>query len=208
MSLDPTALNAVHDAIRRDLVRFVQVFAGTHPVSADRAVALARHWDLVSTALEHYTDTQDRLLWPAAREVVPTASQAPLDFIAEKQPLLVDRIAVAAAAFASGAAAGGPVQRQALAESLERLAMLADQHFAYEEGSVQPLLADLPDDASVAVTAALNSIAEPATLVPWLLDGALADRVARVLATLGEAEQQAYATLWKPAYREAASLLW
>lgn len=209
MSLDLTAMNAVHDAIRRDLVRFVQVFAGTDPVSPRRSVALGRHWEFVARVLGHYTATQDQLLWPAARTAVPASEQAPLDFIDEKQPVLVDRIAVVAAAFAGGAAAGGPAERHVLAESVERLAMLADQRFGYEESTVGPVLIKYLSDAEwEPFEAALVSVTDPEQLLPWVLDAAPADVIATLLGGLSVDDQEGYAAVWKPTYRDEINELW
>ena len=209
MPLDPTAMTAAHDAIRRDLVRFVRVLGGTDPVPPTRAAALRQHWEYVTSAFGHYTRTQDALLWPQARTSVPADEQTPLAFVAEKQSQLGDHLSVASAAFAGGGAAGTAPARQILAENVERVAMLADKRFAYEQTSVLPLLVEhLPAERWDAFSAELAAFGTPDVHVPWLLDSAPADRIARVLGTLSPVDQDRYASDWKPAYREQVSALW
>jgi len=209
MPLDSTAMTAAHDAIRRDLIRFVRVLGGTDPVPPGRAVALRRHWEFVASALGHYTGTQDAYLWPPARTHVPAPEQAPLAFAVDKHPLVGDYLAVAGAAFAGGGAGSAGPERQILAENVQRLAMLADKRFAYEETVVLPLLVEhLPQESWDAYNAELTSFGPLELSLPWLLDSAPADRISRVLGLLSPDDYDRYTSDWKPAYREQVSLLW
>ncbi len=209
MPLDPTAMTAAHDAIRRDLVRFVRVIGGTDPVPPARAAALRAHWEFVEDALGHYTRAQDTLLWPQAWSAVPEADHAPLAYVADKHPLLGDHAIVASAAFAGGGAGAAGPERRILSENLERLAVLADKRFAYEQTVVLPLLDQhLPQERWDEFGAELAAFGSPDVHLPWLLDSAPADRIARVLGWLSADDQQRYANDWKPAYREQVSVRW
>jgi hypothetical protein len=212
MAHDFTVMLAVHDAVRRDLVRFASLVAGTTPVGVDRAAALTRQWRLVVERVTEHERLEDEVLWPAARDAVPPAEQEPLDRMAAQHRQLTDVLAVGSALFASGALVDGGVARRALGDAIERAAVLADAQFGYEERVVLPLLGRwLPAAGWAAFVASVRAPAGPLLdpeVLPWLLEGSRPDRVSHVLGLLGEAERTVYEQEWKPAHRVRLAEAW
>jgi hypothetical protein len=215
MAHDFAPMLAVHDAVRRDLIRFVTLLGGTSPVSPERATALSRQWDLVVGRVTEHERPEDDVLWPAARLAVPMSEQAPLDRMAEQHRQLTGMLNAASARFESGAAAvggEGGAARTSLADAIERAAVLADKQFAYEERTVFALLDTwLPEAHWAAFVATLHAPSGPLVdpvLLPWLLEGSRPDRVSTLLGLLGDDDRQAYEQDWKPAHRLRAAEVW
>lgn len=212
MGHDFTVMLAVHDAVRRDLIRFATLLGGNAPISVDRAAALSRQWDLIVGRVVDHERIEADLLWPAARIAVPVAEHAPLDRMAAHHDLLTSVLDVASALFATGAVVGGGVARTALADSIERAAVLADAQFAYEERQVLPLLDQwLPAHGWAGFVAAQHAPAGPLldpVVLPWLLEGSRPERVTQLLGLLGDEHRDAYEQDWKPAHRLRAAEVW
>jgi Hemerythrin HHE cation binding domain len=212
MGHDFALVLAVHDAVRRDLVRFVTLLGGNAPIGVERAAALGRQWDLLVGRVVEHERIEDDVLWPAARVAVPLAEQEPLDRMAAYHNRLTSALEVASAVFATGAVVGGGAPRHALADSVERAAVLADAQFGYEERKVLVLLdAWLPaadwDAFIAAARAPAGPLLDPVAL-PWLLDGSRPERTALLLGLLGVEHRDAYESQWKPAHRSRLAEAW
>jgi hypothetical protein len=212
MGHDFSLMLAVHDAVRRDLVRFVTLLGGNAPVGVERAAALSGQWDLlVGRVLEHER-IEDELLWPAARAAVPASEQEPLDRMARHHDQLTSVLEVASALFAAGAVVQGGAARQALADAIERAAVLADAQFGYEERKVLVLLdARLPAADWAAFVASAHDPAGPLldpVALPWLLDGSRPERASLLLGLVGDEARDAYESQWKPAHRSRLAEAW
>lgn len=207
---------AVHDAIRRDLVRIVGVLGGSRPVDAVRTAALAERWDyLAGVILRHHAD-EDARLWPAARRVLDEDGRRMLDRLEEQHAVVEVAVAETTARLADlaagGPAAPTPAQREAAADAAERVLRLLDAHFAAEEDRVLPMLAGRLDDGGWAgydsiVRAAAGS-GGTAAVLPWLLDDAPPGRVGAVLDPLPDHVRASYAAEWKQAYRQRVAAAW
>jgi hypothetical protein len=212
MGHDFTPMQAVHDAVRRDLIRFATLLGGTAPVSAERAVALGRQWEQVVGRVVEHERLEDGIVWAAARRSVPAPEQQPLDRMTELHDQLTSLLAVGSELFASGAASGGGVARRQLADTVERAAVLADKQFAYEEGTVLVLLDRyLPEADWAAFVATLHAPTGPfvdPVHLPWLLEGSRPDRVNALLGLLGADARDAYEQEWKPAHRLRTAEVW
>jgi hypothetical protein len=211
MSHDFTPTLAVHDAVRRDLIRFATLLGGNAPIRSDRAVLLAGIWHQVTARVVEQERLEDSLLWPAARRATPAGEHDPYDRMAEQHGALVDLLSAGAGQFAAGAASD-PAGRRQLAETAERAAVLADRQFAYEERTVLPLLDRyLPEPDWAAFVGALHApsgpLVDPVHL-PWLLEGSRPDRVSALLRLVGADARDAYEREWKPAHRLRAAEVW
>lgn len=212
MPLDFTPMIAVHDAVRRDLVRFAGLLGGNATLPAGRIAALREHWTLVMGALAAHEQLEDDLLWPAARALPEEDAPGLAEAVrrAEAQHGAIDQVrgttAAELAEFAGGAA------RDRLATHVEQLARLTDLHFAAEEQHVLPLLDRyLPVEHWDRFVRAGEATASPGgrdLMLPWLLQDASPRRVATILAPLGDYERTALDTSWTPAYQDRIAALW
>jgi hypothetical protein len=212
MAHDFSLMLAVHDAVRRDLIRFVTLLGGTAPVGVEQAAALSSQWELIVGRVVEHERIEDEVLWPAARAAVPAVEHGPLDRTAGQHEQLTRVLQVVSARFATGAVVGGGSARADLADSIEAAAVMADAQFAFEERNVLPLLDRwLPPQAWAGFVAAQNDptgpLRDPVAL-PWLLEGSRPERVSVLLGLLGEEHRVAYEQDWKPAHRRRAGEVW
>jgi hypothetical protein len=202
----------VHDAVRRDLGRLVSLSGGTAPVRHERADALRSHWTQLMAVLVAHERAEDEVLWPALRGAVPPSEAEPIELAVGQHDALFAAMDAVAQALAADGAFTEPPTRELLAAAAERAAVLADHHFGLEERRLLPLVTVwLDPQAWAAFVAAWRRDPGPggdAAVLPFVLDGAHAGRAAALVATLDEDEQQAYATSWRPAYRERVASLW
>ena len=212
MSHDFGAMFAVHDAVRRDLARTVSLTGGTSPVRPERADALRARWDLLHGVVAAHERTEDQVLWPRLRVVVPTDEVAALDLAEDQHDSLFAALADTTRYLAVAEALTDRGLREQLATAAERAAVLADHHFGLEERRLLPLVAAWmnPDDWASFVTAWASDPGPGGTeqVLPFLLDGAHPDRAASVLGSLDGQQRAAYADHWRPAYREGTAVLW
>ena len=208
---DFTPMLAVHDAVRRDLIRFVTILGGNAPVTPERWTALARQWELVVGRVIEHERLEDDLLWPAARRAVPLEEQGPLEVMVGQHERLTEVLAAGTAGFSAGGAASGS-QRSALADLIEQAAVRADKQFAHEERTVFPLLdRHLPVEDWAVFVASLHAPSGPLVdpvLLPWLLEGSRPERVRTLLALLGDDHRAADEADWKPAHRVRTAEVW
>ena len=212
MAHDFSLMLAVHDAVRRDLIRFVTLLGGTAPVGVEQAAALSSQWDLIVGRVMEHERAEDAVLWPAVRAAVPEDEQAPLDRMVAQHDQLTAVLDVVSARFAAGAVLAGGSARTQLADSIEGAAVMADAQFAFEERNVLPLLdrwLSAPDWATfvAAQHAPAGPLHDPVVL-PWLLEGSRPDRAAGVLGLLGTEHRRAYEQDWKPAHQLRTARVW
>jgi hypothetical protein len=211
MGHDFTPTLAVHDAVRRDLIRFATLLGGNAPIRSDRAALLAGSWAQILARVVDQEQWEESLLWPAARLATPVDQQEPFDRMAEQHGVLVDLLAAGAEQFAAGAATDVTGRRR-LADTAERAAVLADRQFAYEERAVLPLLDRyLPESQWAAFVGALHAPSGPFVdplHLPWLLEGSRPDRVNALLRLVGADTRDAYEREWKHAHRLRAAEVW
>jgi hypothetical protein len=212
MGHDFSLMLAVHDAVRRDLIRLVTLLGGTAPIGVVQSAAVGRQWDLIVDRVVDHERIEDEVLWPAARRAVPAAEHGPLDRMVEQHDLLTTVLEIPSALFAAGAVVGGGPTRAALSDAIERAAVLADAQFAYEERNVLPLLdAYLPAADWAAFVAAQHAPAGPLrdpVVLPWLLEGSRPERVSTLLGLLGDDHRVTYEQDWKPAHRRRTAEVW
>ncbi len=206
--LDVTLQLAVHDAVRRDLVRMVTLLGGTAQLPPPRIAALKTHWLLVAELIRAHEAVEDELLWPAAtglsHEVAAAVEQA-----RSKQAAM--DVALEQASRAVDGFAGGK-DRAVVAAAVVRAARLVDLYYAAEEQRIFPLLQGrLPVEVWQELTEAVARPDVPYgrdVLLPWLLQGAPSRRVAALVDGLGPYERTRLSESWAPAYRERVAVLW
>ncbi|WP_244460330.1 hemerythrin domain-containing protein [Microbispora triticiradicis] len=139
---DLTGIRIIHRAMRGDLHRLRTVAedldAGRRRADAARATALARYAEDVCAAIHHHHSREDEIVWP----VIERSAGAAVDLAdlsddhSELDPLL-ERVRVAARAFARGGGAGGAAE---LAAALRTLSDLIDEHIEEEERRIFPVI--------------------------------------------------------------------
>jgi len=182
--LDMTMMYAFHDALRRDLE------------SVARMTARSEGWNLFERFLRAHHDAEDDALWPVLREALigQTEDLSLLDEMEAEHAALGPLLEAIDDALDGGTSA--PEARTDLAARLQ-------EHLTHEEEEVLPVIDRTLNDeqwmqfgeASVARIGPDMPI-----LLPWVLDGADAERTKAALGSLPEPVQQEYRNEWQPAY--------
>jgi hypothetical protein len=182
--LDMTMMYAFHDALRRDLE------------SVARMTARSEGWNLFERFLRAHHDAEDDALWPVLREALigQTEDLSLLDEMEAEHAALGPLLEAIDDALDGGTSA--PEARTDLAARLQ-------EHLTHEEEEALPVIDRTLNDeqwmqfgeASVARIGPDMPI-----LLPWVLDGADAERTKAALGSLPEPVQQEYRNEWQPAY--------
>jgi hypothetical protein len=182
--LDMTMMYAYHDALRRDLDSVAQM------------TARSEGWDLFERFLHVHHDAEDDALWPVLRQELVGRSEdvTLLDEMKAEHAALRPLLETIDDALDSGESA--PEARADLAARLR-------EHLTHEEEAALPVIdSTLTDEQWIQFgEASVARIgADMPTLLPWVLDGADAERTKAVLGVLPEPVQQTYRNEWQPAY--------
>jgi len=172
---DTRMMGIVHDALRRDLGRSIDVLATAPFPEGGQRIAIGDHVGWLMRFLHAHHHGEDAGLWPLVRSRNPHAAQLIDDMEADHGRVapLVDSCATAAHSYGSGTS---DATRVALLEALERLCEPLFPHLEREEHETMPLV-------SVSITAAeWHAIDQQYFIKPkslpqlgfeghWLLDG-------------------------------------
>jgi hypothetical protein len=183
-TLDMTMMYVFHDALRCDLERVATM------------TARSDGWDLFKRFLHAHHVAEDDALWPALREALVgrTEDLALLDEMEAEHAALGPLLETIDDALDRGGSA--PAARADLAARLH-------EHLTHEEDSALPLIdrmlnAEQWMHFGEAASARIGP--DMPNFLPWLLDGADAERTRAILGHLPEPARQTYRNDWQPAY--------
>lgn len=198
-AIDLTAMYAMHDALRRELVHLDRV---TTTVDRDprHVLATAAGWKLFKKALRAHHTAEDDALWPALRR---SLTGRPKD-LALLEVMEAEHAAIEPVVEAIDAALADPeVDTLRLGELTDALTRGLAGHLAHEEETVLPLVQRVltaEQWAHFGQVHAQHIGRNAPLLLPWLLDGADELTVERLLALLPASAHTACAVRWIPAY--------
>ncbi|MGW0484413.1 hemerythrin domain-containing protein [Nonomuraea sp. NPDC003214] len=199
MALDFTMMNAMHDALRRELERLARVAAraGDEP---RRVLAAGAGWSLFKRFLTVHHTAEDEALWPPMRAAL---AARPDDL------LLLDAMEAEHAAIDPllGAVDAALADRD---HGAERLAGLIDElatglrgHLRHEEADGLALVdAVLTAEQWAGFGAAHRHRIghDDTTYLPWVLDGRADEAAASILDGMPDEIRVAYRDDWRPAF--------
>jgi hypothetical protein len=187
---DWTLMNAIHDALRRDLDQLLRT-------TASRAAARAR-WEVFRAHLRYHLATEEVVMWQPARARLAgdPHGQALLDAMEDEHRLLGPLLAVTDDAFVMDA---DPAWlRQVVSRLRTRLA----SHLAHEEADALPLISQImtpPELAGIArAVRGGTSIRRAGATIPWALAGATPDVCHQVLSELSAPARLLHRMAWLP----------
>jgi hypothetical protein len=182
--LDMTMMYAFHDALRRDLE------------SVARMTARSEGWNLFERFLRAHHDAEDDALWPVLREALigQTEDLSLLDEMEAEHAALGPLLEAIDDALDGGTSA--PEARTDLAARLQ-------EHLTHEEEEALPVIDRTLNDEQwmqFGEASVVRIGPDMPILLPWVLDGADAERTKAALGSLPEPVQQEYRNEWQPAY--------
>ena len=139
-SADIREMYMAHTMFRREFAQLPALVRGVGAGDGERAQLVAGHLGFVTNVLHHHHQAEDTHLWPKLLERGPEELD-PVVHLMESQHADIDQgltgIRTASAAWQDGAAVEHGTE---LAEALDRLLPLLDEHLRVEEESLLPLI--------------------------------------------------------------------
>lgn len=197
--LDMTAMYAMHDALRRELVHLARV---TTRVDGDpyRVLGTAAGWALFTTCLRVHHTAEDDTLWPVLRRTLADrpGELALLEAIEAEHAAIAEVVAMIEDMLVTPET------------GLDRLGDLTDSlatglagHLKHEEDQALPLIQAFATPAQWAHFEEVHAqriAPDIARVLPWLLNGATEQTATTVLAVLPASDRTGYTTRWQPAF--------
>jgi hemerythrin-like domain-containing protein len=198
--VDLTMMFAIHDALRRDLESVARAAARTGDDPA-RLHATNFGWELFKRFLTLHHGAEDAVLWPRMRELVADRpSDLALVDAMELEHGQIDPLIQAV----DDAVADRDYGFQRLGDVTDALVTEISGHLSHEEKDALPLISDVLAPAEWAQFGdeqrSRVGLDAAALYLPWLLDGARADRTESVLKFIPPHLQELYRTTWKQNY--------
>jgi iron-sulfur cluster repair protein YtfE (RIC family) len=197
--LDMTAMYAMHDALRRELVHLARVTAKADD-DPQRVLSSAAGWQLFKKSLHVHHTAEDDVLWPALRE---TLADRPED-LALLEAMEAEHAAIDPLIGAIDATLADPhADLGRLGDLTDALVTGLAAHLEHEEDAAIPLIQQTATAQQWAHFGQVHGQRigpDAPRLIPWLLDGADEQTVTTILAPLPEPVRAAYTAQWQPAY--------
>lgn len=198
--IDMTMMIAIHDALRRDLQSIAKAAALT---GDDPARLHATHfgWELFKKFLTFHHQTEDAVLWPRLRELVAGNSED-LELIEamEQEHGRIDPLIEAVDAELADQEHG----HARLGDVADALVAELSGHLNHEERDALPLISRVlsPEEWLRFGEEQRNRVGMDAApqYLPWLLDGASADRIDSVLSFIPPHLHELYRNTWRQNY--------
>jgi len=194
-----TMMYAMHDALRRELVRIARVTARADD-DPRRILRTAAGWEMFKAYLRVHHTSEDALVWPVMQRVLAERPDdlALLDAMEAEHAAIDPLLAAIDEALADRET--GPKR---LGDLVDGLVTGLTGHLRHEENEGLSLIdATLTEEQwqRFGQEHGRRIGADAKRYLPWLLDGASAERTAIVLARMPEPLRVAYRDEWRPAY--------
>ena len=131
----------LHDALRREFRLLPGLVRGVPDAEAARARIVAEHIDFLTTILHAHHHGEDVVLWPILLDRGP-AEITPIVHVMEGHHERIDQLTLQiATALAGWRASAGSAAGGSLAESLDQLIVVLEEHLGMEEEHILPVAA-------------------------------------------------------------------
>ena len=132
----------VHAGFRREFRLASGLVRAVATGDTARARDVGEHLDLMVVLLQHHHTNEDQKLWPLLHERVPSQLEPIVDLMERHHAALHDvlaRLSIRTTAWTAGA---GDMELEALAELLDRLHVVLEEHLSAEESRLLPIAAE------------------------------------------------------------------
>lgn len=197
--LDMTMMYAMHDALRRELVRIARI---TERADDDprRVLRTAAGWEMFKAYLRVHHTSEDDAVWPVMyRALVERPDDLALLDAMESEHAAIDPLLESVDA-ALADRDSGP---ERLGGLVDALTAALTGHLVHEENEALRLIDTTLTEQQWQHFGALHGRrigTDASRYLPWLLDGASPERTALVLGRFPEQLLAAYRDEWRPAY--------
>jgi hemerythrin-like domain-containing protein len=131
----------LHNALRREFHLLPALVRGVPDADAGRARIVAEHIDFLTTILHAHHHGEDVVLWPILLDRGP-AEITPIVHVMERHHDRIDQLSMQIATTLAGwRASAGSAAGESLADSLDRLIVVLEEHLGMEEEHILPVAA-------------------------------------------------------------------
>lgn len=200
----------IHNAVRRDLRRFIAALEAYGASDPRRAAALGRAWENFDDQLTHHHEGEHEIAWPTLTELgVDPKTIARLDAEHDKMAAALERVRGAMTVFNGSARPGDAAKALRAFRILEKATL---QHLDSEESAIEPVY--LEHEGSPALKAMSRKFQKSQSLpragrfLAWLTDS---DDPAEVRAITGQVPApvvKVVGGLFGRGYRRAVAPVW
>jgi Hemerythrin HHE cation binding domain len=161
-----SAMFAVHAMFRREFGRMSSLVRAVAVGDTQRATLVADHIALVSGVMSQHDWAEDRHTWPLLRERCPEECTSVLDVVEGQHQDVGRGLLQVEEAQESWRDSASARTRDALADSIDRLIPVINEHLALEEERVVPLIEKHISRAEYAVSVNEQAAAIPPGMLP------------------------------------------
>jgi hypothetical protein len=138
---DPREMHMVHAMLRREFALAPAAIRTVAAGSGDRAGVVAHHLNVITTVLDHHHQAEDDYVWPLLTRRCPDAAAAMVELMQTQHRRLAVLVGAVNKVLSSWTAGPSAEAVAALADSVDRLLPVLNDHLRVEEECVVPLMA-------------------------------------------------------------------
>lgn len=171
----------IHNAVRRDLTRFLDALDRFPAGDQARARQLTTAWANFDDQLTQHHEGEHEIVWPAIEAVGVTQAQiAEMD---EEHQRLADALATASTCFAALARSASAADAAAARQAVETVQTVGAQHMEHEETDLEPIYLTKKDDPAIKAMERKfrrTSLPVTGTFLAWITDGATSEEMTAI----------------------------
>ncbi len=171
----------IHNAVRRDITRFLDALDRFPAGDQARARQLATAWANFDDQLTQHHEGEHEIVWPAIEAVGVTQAQiAEMD---EEHQRLADALATASTCFTTLARSASAADAVAARQAVENVQTVAAQHMEHEETDLEPIYLTKKDDPAIKAMERKfrkTSLPVTGTFLAWITDGATREEMTAI----------------------------
>jgi len=199
----------IHRAFRRDLRRFVDALAGFSDGDHTRATQLGKAWDNFDAQLTDHHEGEHDIAWPAMESI--GVSKDLLTLFDTEHAQMAAALASTRDAMAAFRMSATAADAAAAGAGMEHLQTVAVAHLDHEEQAIEPLYlqhADGPEMKAMGRQFGRVSPAKGGTFFAWVTDGATAEEMTALSASVPKPVLTILGGLFGRGYRRDVAPAW
>jgi iron-sulfur cluster repair protein YtfE (RIC family) len=138
---DPREMQMVHAMLRREFALAPGLIRTAGTGSRDHAGIVVQHLNMITTVLHHHHQAEDDYVWPLLTRRCPDAAMAMVELMEMQHRRLALLVDAVNSGLSSWKVCPSAESAAALADSVDRLLPVLDEHLDVEEECVVPLMA-------------------------------------------------------------------
>jgi hemerythrin-like domain-containing protein len=199
----------IHNAVRRDITRFLDALDRFPAGDQARARQLATAWANFDDQLTQHHEGEHEIVWPAMDAVgVSRAQIAEMD---EEHQRLAEALATASTCFAELARSASAADAAAARQAVATVQTVAAQHMEHEETDLEPIYLTKKDHPAIKAMERQfrrSSLPVAGTFLAWISDGATSEELTAIKQNVPAPALVIVGGLFGRRYRRDVAAVW